>query len=146
MMKKSKCQQYFYCLYTNFICILVQLLVEYGNYYNKRRIQRCGSYQRGGAYLNVDTQRCGAYQRKYGNKVSCFPARINDIELNGKMSSSVSQFFQSQFFIGCAMAVLVSSMYLYYPPTSFFYEDLFLTKLYLRFLQQNFEGTVMQII
>ena len=40
----------FYCMYSSFICILVQLLVEYGNYSQKRRIQRCSAYERGGAY------------------------------------------------------------------------------------------------
>ena len=39
-----------YCLHTNCICILIQLLVEQSNYSNKRYIQRCGGYQRGGAY------------------------------------------------------------------------------------------------
>ena len=45
-MKKSKYQQYFHCLHTSSICILVYLLVEYSNYSNKCRIQRCGTYQR----------------------------------------------------------------------------------------------------
>ena len=40
----------FYCLHTNSICILLQLLVKYGNYSNKRCICRCCPYQRGGAY------------------------------------------------------------------------------------------------
>ena len=41
IMKKFKCQQYFHCfifLHTSSICILVQLLVEYGNYFNKCHI------------------------------------------------------------------------------------------------------------
>ena len=68
----------FYCLHTGFICTLVQLLVEYSSYSNKRRIQRCGAYySRGGANFNVDTQRRGAYlrpsayQRKYGILPKC---------------------------------------------------------------------------
>ena len=39
-----------YCLYTRSICILVQFLVEYRDYSNKRHIQRCGAQQRGSAY------------------------------------------------------------------------------------------------
>ena len=50
IMKKSKYQQFFHCLHTTFICILVQFLVEYKNYSNKRHIQRCGAYQWGGAF------------------------------------------------------------------------------------------------
>ena len=36
----------FYCLHASFICILVQLLVEYSGYSNKRHIQSRGTYQR----------------------------------------------------------------------------------------------------
>ena len=40
----------FYCLHSSSICMLVQLLVKYGNYSNKRRVYRCGVYK-GGTYL-----------------------------------------------------------------------------------------------
>ena len=46
-MKKSKYQQYFHCFIVcipSSIRILVYLLVEYSNYSNKRRIQRCEAY------------------------------------------------------------------------------------------------------
>ena len=48
-MKKSKYQQYFHCLHTSSKCILVWLLVEYINYCNKHRIQKCGTYYKRGA-------------------------------------------------------------------------------------------------
>ena len=49
--KTTKYQQYFHCfMHTGSIFILVELLVEYVNYSNKRRIQRCGAHQKGGAY------------------------------------------------------------------------------------------------
>ena len=79
IMKKTKYQQYFhccYCLHTTSICILVQLLVEYGNYSNKSRIWWPGTYQRKRlfqcGYLKMQCLleddaylRPGAYQRKY---------------------------------------------------------------------------------
>ena len=59
----SKIFSLFCYLRTSSISTLVQLLVEYGNYSKKRHIQRCGAYQRGGAYFNENTQRCCACQR-----------------------------------------------------------------------------------
>ena len=60
-MKKSKYQKYCHCffVYSSSICILVQLLVEYGNYSNKRSIQRCGSYQRGSLIRGRRLFQCG---------------------------------------------------------------------------------------
>ena len=51
-MKKSKYKQFslFYCLHSSSKCNLVWLLVEYINYCNKHRIQKCGTYYKGGAY------------------------------------------------------------------------------------------------
>ena len=57
----------FYCLNTNFICILTLLLVEYCNCDNKRREKP--RLLEGGAYLNVDTRRCGAYWKTALNEV-----------------------------------------------------------------------------
>ena len=35
--------------------------MEYGSYYNGRRIRGCGAYCGGGAYFGVTAQGCGAY-------------------------------------------------------------------------------------
>ena len=74
IMKKPQCQQYCHCFIVC-ICILAQLLVKCVNYCNKRRIYRCGTYQRGGAYFNMDTQSSSAYQRAYLRLQRLFKAR-----------------------------------------------------------------------
>ena len=54
-LKKSKLFSLFCCLHSSSICILVQLLVEYSNSFNKRCIQRCSAQQSGSAYQREAT-------------------------------------------------------------------------------------------
>ena len=115
ILKKSKYQQYFrfYCLHTSFVFILVQLLVEYSNYSNKCRIQRCGVYQGEGAYFNMDTQKFGAYltpgayQRKF---ISYFYIDIHLVTLNRTETRSRSQFYKIPFQCGLFLLFLSKAL------------------------------------